>query len=159
MLYKDNKKDADLQTFKFLNTMSYCNLAGIGEDWQTNMTKSRQNFNISKSKILFSVHTLFVSLGLFVTLMPGIHTQTVHIRRLHKENHREKMVIRTLTFIPHYLLLKSDVHVNIARCLLGNPKGFEEPITSKRPCKVANAPKSHSPDLKLRCHELNSHWQ
>ncbi len=41
MLYKDNKKDADLQTFKFFNTMSYCNLAGIGEDWQTNMTKSR----------------------------------------------------------------------------------------------------------------------
>ena len=63
MLYKDNKKDADLQTFKFFNKMSYCNLAGIGEDWQTNMTKSRQNFNISKSKILFSVHTLFVNLG------------------------------------------------------------------------------------------------
>lgn len=63
MLYKDIKKDAELQTFKSLNTMSYYDLAEIGEDWQINMVKSRQNFNISESKILFSVHTLFVSLG------------------------------------------------------------------------------------------------
>ena len=32
MLYKDNKKDAELQTFKSLNTMSYCDLAEIVKD-------------------------------------------------------------------------------------------------------------------------------
>lgn len=52
-----------------------------------------------------------------------------------------------------------DVHENIARCLFGVRKGFEGPNPTKRPYKVGNTPKSHSPYLKLRCHKLSSHWQ
>lgn len=44
-----------------------------------------------------------------------------------------------------FFLIELDVHVYIARCLFGVRKGFEGPTPTKRPCKVVNAPKSHSP--------------
>lgn len=54
MLYKDNKKDAELQASKSLKAMSYCDLVEIGEDWRSYLIKSMQNFNISEPKFFLN---------------------------------------------------------------------------------------------------------
>ena len=119
MLYKDNKKDAELQMFRLPNIMSYCDLVGIDENWQAYSIKSMQNFNITESIFLLPVPNLAV-MCFFVTLilMYGNHTQTARTIWLHRKNQKQRRVSRILTFIPHFLLLKSDVHVYIARCAL-----------------------------------------
>lgn len=65
-----------------------------------------------------------------------------------------KVSIRTAKahFYSTHTWVYQGVHMNTARCLFSYWKGFEGPITSKRPCRVGHTPKSCPPFPKLRCH-------
>ena len=136
MLYKDNKFSAELQTDIFVKIFIFSNLSHFGAFWQTKNEISDQNFNIWRAKI-FSTRGCRLEMSLFFRIFKvSIRTAKAHFYRAQK-------------------WVYQGVHMNTARCLLSNSKGFEEPITSKRPCRVGHTPKSCPPFSKLRCRRSN----
>lgn len=138
----------------------------------TNITNKNRNCK-SRKLSMFCPSITWHNMARFVKIIGTFQVKTL-TSRMRKIIHEPLHILlsrilplslRCATLLQKHLYIyrKSqeyqDVHVNTARCLFRNWKGFEEPITSKRPCKVGNAPKSHSPYLKLRCHGLSSHWR
>ena len=136
MLYKDNKFSAELQTDIFIKLFTFSNLARFSAFWHRKQSNICWNFNIWRAKI-FSARGWRLEMSWFFRIFKvSIRTTKAHFHR-------------TQTWV------YQGVHTNTARCLLSNSKGFEEPITSKRPCRVGHTPKSCPPFSKLRCRRSN----
>lgn len=120
-----------MQTDIFVKIFIFSSLVRFGAFWHKKNAISDENFNIWSAKISSSLGYRLEMSQIFRIFIVSICIAKAHFYRAQKRSYQ-------------------GVHMNTARCLLSYSKGFEEPITSKRPCRVGHTPKSYPPFSKLR---------
>lgn len=158
MLCKYNKKEGHSQISRSFKFLSFRCLAHFDAVWHANAPKYGKNFNISGVKIFRGSDRIWQSQKFLLSLYQAYTLNQPQKWGRTQENWCKEGQSDSDSQTS-FFLIEWDVHVYIARCLFGARKGFEGPNPTKRPCMVGNTPKSHSPFLKLRCHEPSSHWR